>query len=356
MRHPGGASPQRPAKHSPEQGTVRIGSSLAVPAVLRSLGADPAVVLAEAGFDPKLFDDPDHLISNAARGRLFAHCVASTGCRHFGLLAGQRTNLYAFGLVGLLAKHAPDVGSALRSLVQGLHLHVRGAATNLEVNGGWAVMSYRIYQPNVEATDQVCDGALAVIVNIMRDLCDPDWKAAEVRFAHRKPEDVAPFRQFFQAPLVFDAEHNAVVFSADWLRHALPGADPEARRLLQKQIDALEARHSDDLPGQVLSLLGTALVAGHGTADQVAALFSMHSRTLNRRLNAFGTSFQKLRGEACFRLAGQMLELSELEVARIATALDYADASAFTRAFRRWSGTTPARWRAEHGAAAILTK
>jgi AraC-like DNA-binding protein len=329
---------------------------MAIPPVLTSLGADPAEVLAEAGFDPKLFDDPDNLISNAARGRLFAHCVARTGCKHFGLLVGQRTNLYAFGLVGLLAKYAPDAGSALRSLVNGLHLHVRGAATHLEVNGDWAVLSYRIHQPNVEATDQVCDGALAVIVNIMRDLCDPDWKPAEVRFAHRKPEDAGPFRQFFQAPLVFDAEHNAVVFSADWLRFALPDADPEARRLLQKQIDALEARHSDDLPGQVLSLLGTALVTGHGTADQVAAFFSMHSRTLNRRLNAFGTSFQKLRGEACFQIAGQMLELSELEVAQIAAALDYADASAFTRAFRRWSGTTPARWRAQHKAGVLLTE
>ena len=55
-------------------------------------------------------------------------------------------------------------------------------------------------------------------------------------------------------------------------------------------------------------------------------------------------------------IAGQMLELSELEGAQIATALGYADASAFTRAFRRWSGTTPARWRAQHKAGVLLTE
>jgi AraC-like DNA-binding protein len=81
----------------------------------------------------------------------------------------------------------------------------------------------------------------------------------------------------------------------------------------------------------------------------VAALFSMHSRTLNRRLNAFGTSFRDLVDEVRFEIARQMLEDSSMDVTQIADMLDYADASAFTRAFRRWSGATPARWRAERG-------
>jgi len=329
---------------------------LAVLDVLDSLGVDPAEVVTESGLDPKLFDDPDHVISLAARGRLFSHCVARTGCRHFGLLVGQRTNLNAFGLVGLLARFAPNVGAALRGLVSGLHLHVRGAATNLEVREGWAAMSYAIHAPNVESTDQVCDGALAVITNIMRSLCHPDWKAAEVWFGHRTPADARPFRRFFQAPLVFDAERYAVVFTADWLDRALPESNPEASRLLQKQIDALEARYGDDLPEQVRGLLRTALLTGHGNAEQIATFFSVHSRTLNRRLNAFGTSFQELRDEGCFEVARQMLELTTLEIAQIASALDYADASAFTRAFRRWSGTTPARWRVDRRARSLPRK
>ena len=72
----------------------------------------------------------------------------------------------------------------------------------------------------------------------------------------------------------------------------------------------------------------------------------MHSRTLSRRLEAFGTSYQALLDEGRFEIARQMLADTELEVGQIAAALDYADASAFTRAFRRWSGTTPGQWRA----------
>jgi AraC-like DNA-binding protein len=321
----------------------------AIPAVLRDLGADPAAVTAEAGLDLELFDDPDNLISYAARGRLLRRCVAATGCEHFGLLLGQRGSLSSLGLVGFLVQHSPDVGTALRNLVRYLHLHVRGAAPSVSTQGDIAMLGYDIYEPRVEATDQIEDGALAVEFNIMRSLCGPDWNPTEVRFIHRKPKDAGPFRRFFRAPLRFDAAQNVLVFSATWLTHRVSGAYPELRRLLQEQIDALDARYPDDFPEQVRSVLRSALLTGHTKADQVAALFSMHSRTLNRRLNAFGTSFQKLLDEGRFEIARQMLKDSEMKVSQIAASLDFADASAFTRAFRRWSGTTPAVWRSKVG-------
>jgi AraC-like DNA-binding protein len=327
---------------------VRIGTILALPSILRNLGVDPAEIVAEAGFDLTQFDDPDNRITYAARSHLIAHCAARTGCPHLGLLIGQQIDLHSLGLVGLLVKYSPDVGTALRNLVHFLHLHVRGAVTSLEAGDDSAILRYEIYQPGAEATAQVADGAVAAMFNMMRSLCGPDWKATEIRLAHRKPDDVRPFRSFFRAPLVFDAEQNAMIFAADWLNHRLPGTDPELRRLLLNQIDALEARHSDDFPGQVRSLLRTALVTGQARSDQVAALFSMHSRTLSRRLNDFCTSFQALLDEGRFEIARQMLEDSRTEVNQIAMALDYADASAFTRAFRRWSGTTPAQWRQNH--------
>jgi AraC-like DNA-binding protein len=181
----------------------------------------------------------------------------------------------------------------------------------------------------------------------VRNLCGPEWRPVEVLFAHRRPEDVRPFRRFFRAPLRFDAERTALVFSADWLKLRLPEADAELQKLLQEQIDALEARHGDEFPEQVRSVLRTGLLTGHARADQVAALFSMHSRTLTRRLDAFGTSFKALADEGRSEIAHQLLQNTKLDVSQIAASLDYADASAFTRAFRRWSGTTPAAWRAK---------
>jgi AraC-like DNA-binding protein len=345
-----GETQLRKAMKSTEEGTVRIGGLSAIPAVLRHLGADPAHVLGEVGFDLRFFDDPDNVITFAARGRIFGHCSARTGCSHFGLLVGQRTDASNFGLVGLLARYSPDVETALRSLVHFLHLHVRGAVASLTVDGGWAELRYDIHLPHLEAADQLGDGAAAAMFNIMRGLCHPAWKPAQVMLARRKPDDVRPYRQFFQAPVEFDADRYALVFTADWLRQPLSSNDPELRRLLQKQVDALQAQHPYEFPDQVRSVLRTALLTGHGKADQVAALFSMHSRTLSRRLTACGTSFQDLVDECGFALSRQLLEFSDLDVSQIAAALDYADASAFTRAFRRWAGNTPARWRVERKA------
>ena len=338
------------------ESVVRIGTLMALPAVLRSLGANPVEVLAEVGYDLTLFDDPDNRITYTARNHLFAHCVTRTSCQHLGLLIGRQTGLDSLGMVGLLVKYSPDVGTALRNLVRCLHLHVRGAVTSLETDGDTASLSYEIYQPGVEATTQIGDGAVAIMYNIMRTLCGPDWKPAEVRFAHRKPDDVRPFRQFFRSPLRFDTEQNAVVFAADWLDLRLTEADPELRRLLQQQIDVLEVTYGDDLPGQVRSVLRTALLTGHARSDQVAALFSIHSRSLSRRLKGFGTSFQELLDEGRFEIARQLLEDTRMEVSQIAMTLDYADASAFTRAFRRWSGTTPAQWREDRKTASLCMK
>jgi AraC-like DNA-binding protein len=338
------------------EGAVRIGGAIAVPAVLSSLGADTVAVCAEAGIDMALFDDPDNLISNADRIRLLNLCVTRTGCRHFGLLVGQRTGLPMFGMVGFLVQHSPDVGTALRNFVRYLHLHVRGAAPTLEVNGLRASFGYEIHQPRVDAVDQLADGALAAGCNILRALCGPEWMPVEILFAHPKPKDTRPFIRFFGAPLRFDAGQNAVVYPADWLNHRLPDADPELRRLLQKQIDALDTRHRTDFPEQIRSVLRSALLTGHAKSDQVAALFSMHSRTLHRRLVACGTSFQKLVDEGRYEIARQMLEDSKEEIREIAAALAYSGANAFTRAFRRWSGTTPTQWREDRTASLLRLK
>ena len=337
---------QQESRHWAGDTPVRVASVWAIPTVLRKLGADPDKVLAEVGLDTTTFDNPDNLISFAARSRLISHCVARTGCGHFGLLVGQEGGLHSLGLVGLLARQAPDVGTALQHIVRYFHLHAQGSMPGVAIEDGMAMMTFRVYQANTLAIDQIADGALAIEFNIMRTLCGPDWRAIEVRFAHHRPADVQPFRRFFGAPVRFEAERNAVVFAAEWLDRRTPGVDSELRLLLQQQIDALEVRHGDDFPARVRSALRSTLITDHSSADQVAKLFSMHSRTLNRRLRIAGTSFRELVDEIRFEIACQSLEYTSLDVNRIADLLNYADASAFTRAFRRWSGTTPALWRA----------
>jgi AraC-like DNA-binding protein len=349
---PGG----RTARRAVNPATLRVSAIAQVPEVLRNLGADPAEVCAAAGIDFALFDDPANLITFRAASHLYRVCTEKTGCPHFGLLKGQKSGLDGLGFVGLLAKCAPDVGTALRGLVRYMHLHIRGAVTSLEDSGRLAIFSYEICDPGAEATDQIADASLGTMFNIMAALCGPHWKPVEVRFAHRRPSEPAPFHRFFQAPLSFDTGDNSLVFAASWLRCPLPAVDPELSRLLRDHVAALEAHYRDEFPERVRSLLMTGLLTDHGSAEQVAKLLSMHSRTLHRRLAASGTHFRALVDECRYAIARQMLADTDSDVGEIAGMLDYADTSAFARAFRRWSGTTPSLWRRRDQPASPATR
>jgi AraC-like DNA-binding protein len=340
---------------SPHEVTVRISGIAAIPAVLEQLGADPDAVFARARVDRALFDDPANHIGIVTVGRLVRECINATGCEHFGLLVGQQGGPQSFGLIGLAVRYSPDVATALRRLGAYQHLYHGGQTIALEVHDDVALLRYAVTSPGVDALDQIDDGALAIFFNVFRSLCGPGWLPLEVRFAHRRPENLRPFVRFFQTTLAFDSEQSALVFSANWLRKSLPPVDPDLDRLLQQQIRRLEGIHGASFPDQVRGALRTGLLSGHSSAEQVAALFSMHRRTLTRRLATSGLSFAALVDEGRFEISRRMLEQTTLDVKRIAAALDYAEASAFSRAFHRWSGMTPTEWRARHRSEPGLT-
>jgi AraC-like DNA-binding protein len=310
---------------------------MAAPQVLESLGADVDAVLAEAGLTREQFDRPDNLISYESMSRLFVRGMAHTGCPHLGLLVDRQGGLHALGLVGLLVHTSRDVGTALRSLERHFHLRVRGADLILEVDGDTARMGHVVHG-EVPATEQIDDGALAEVYNVLRVLCGPDWQPVEIQLARRVPTDIRPYRRFFAAPLRFDADMHAVVFASRWLDRLLPPAEPELQGLLAREIARLENEHGDNFPAQVRSVLRASLATGEISAGNIAALFSMHERTLARRLDAFGTGLRDLLNEARHDAARQMLEGTALDVGHIAELLGYSRASVFTRAFRMWSG------------------
>lgn len=327
---------------------MRVGPVMTIPELLRSKGVDPTEVFAAAGIPLTLLDDPENTIPVRALGRLLTLCVERTGCPHFGLLTCSQAGPSSLGLVGFLVQHSPDVRSALRSLVTHLQLHDRGAVPTLSVQGGTVTMGYAVYQKNVESQEQIYDGAMAVARNIMRNLCGPSWRPTEVHLSRRRPADPTPYQRLFEAPVRFDAEQTALVFPETWLDHRLPGADPALHRFLQDQVEALEAQTGGAFVERLQRLLRAKIHAGECSASSVAEMLSLHPRTLHRRLQAGGTSFRTLLEEVRFQVARDLLDNADLPLSQVAGSLGYADASAFTRAFRRWAGTTPGRWRQQH--------
>ena len=321
-----------------EEASQRVGLLAGIPGLLRELGTDPAEVAASAGLDPDGLDTLENRIPFVAMGRLLHYCAVKTGCQHFALLVGQRTRLSHLGLPGQLARHSPTLGAAIRAFAVYEHLDSQGMATFLLEKDGVATIGPVVYQKGAEYGDQIYDLYIAATLSIMRELCGARWRPERVLFSHSMPTDAGPYRSAFQAPCQFNAERTALVFPATVLDHRLAGADLEQFRILETQAHA-----RDDL-GVVFRLRRTLRILLLGQAasgDQVATLLLMHHRTLNRRLKEEGTTFQELLDEVRFEAACQLLDTARIPITEIAVSLGYADISAFSRAFRRWSGATP---------------
>ena len=327
-------------------GVVRVGPLMSIPAVVQELGVDPEPLFESYGLDPDRFDDPDLRIPYLAASRLIARCAEATGCEHFGLLVGQRAGPSMLGLPGFMLRVAPDVRTALRDLVHHLDLHDEGGVPFVETAGEISLLGYAIHQPGASAAAQIYDIAAAIAFNIMRTLCGRDWRATEVMLSRRAPRDPARYQRFFQAPLRFDAEQTAIAFSSRWLDQPLAGADALLHRHLEAEASLMHARVDGGVTHGLRRLLRKTLGTQKLSIQLVARQLGMHERTLNRRLRAERTTFQRELGAVRYAAAQQLLDETAMTLAQVAAALEYADASAFSRAFKRWAGLTPAQWRA----------
>jgi len=338
--------PSRPLTVS-GPGETRVGAVLAIPEVLAEAGVAPQCAFARMGVDARLFEDPDNRIAFEALGNLLDACVALTGCRQFGLRVGERFDLNSFGALGQLMRQCATVGDAIRALVRHLHLHDRGAAPLLlATDPGCVVLGYSIYRRDTPAAAQIYDGAIAIANRVLRELCGPGWKALRVQFAHSPLGSTVPYRQAFGTSVHFDAEISAIVFASSWMERPIAGADPAAHASLAKAMRHAQADGPMRFAEHVQRVLHQMLPSGTASADAVARLFGIHERTLRRRLEEEGTSLQQLINDTRLELARQLLENTGLPVSRIALALQYSDANAFSRAFRGWARVSPMQWRA----------
>lgn len=325
---------------------VRIGPIFAIPALLTEFGIAPQRAFSKAGVDLGLFQDPDQRLGFDAVGRLLETCATLTNCGHFGLLVGARFDLKGFGAMGYLIRNSPTVGDGLRSLLLHLHLHDKGAApVLLTLESSCVVLGYSIYRHGTPATEHIYDAAIAIAHKIMRELCGSTWHPIRVQFSYRRPTRTAPYRQLFGASVQFDADVSGILFATSWLEKPIEGADATLHGIVAKAIREEEAKHPMSFTEQVEQVLHQMVLSGTATADSIAHLFGIHERTLRRRFEQEGKNLRKLINETRFELAQQLLQNTRIPVTEIAAALQYAEATAFSRAFRTWAGLSPREWR-----------
>jgi AraC-like DNA-binding protein len=249
---------------------------------------------------------------------------------------------------GLPVANSETVGRGLAALEAYLYVHDQGATPVIGRDGDTAYLGYEVMAPGIPGADQVTFGALAIGTNILRKLCGSSFRLQAVAIAYRAPADTSLFRSFFAAPVRFGAERNTLVFAARWLAMPIPAADPFLRRMLVERIQHEAASLGEPAADRVRRVMRSLVAGGRFSVASAAAAFGIDRRTLARRLSASGTSFRALLDEARHGEAQRLLRSTAVPMAEIASRLGYSDTATFTRAFRRWAGTSPRQWRTEN--------
>jgi AraC-like DNA-binding protein len=342
-----GASVAAAAATTPA-GTVRIGPLQPALDLLREHGADPAAVLAACGLPADGLDVADQRIPLRTAACLFQQGAWVTGRAEFGLLVGQRFELWRAGVLGELMRHAPSVGTALQLLSRYFHLQDRGSVPYLRrVDDGHVALGYAIHDGAMPGAGLAYDAVLAMAATTLRALCGPSFRLVEVRLAHGRPPRRLPYRQCFGAPVVFDASHSELCFEARWLGVPVAGAEPPALDAARCLARGAEMRDPLAWTERACAAARTLVMRGELSGAQLARALGLHPRTLRRRLGEEGTGVRAIFDAVRCSLARELLQQTQLPLHEIASTLGFAEASAFVRAFRSWAGSTPGRWRAQ---------
>jgi AraC-like DNA-binding protein len=188
---------------------------------------------------------------------------------------------------------------------------------------------------------------MAALVQFARDITDAKVTPVALHFVELAPADVAPYAQMFGCPVLFQQSATRLIFDASLLQLPLRRADPALAAMLEQQVQALFAAlpQQDALEKDLRLAILHRLPLGEPALDGIAQDLHLSGRTLRRRLQQRGWSFRVLLDDTRWRLAQDYLRDGRLALPEVALLLGYSEQSAFSRAFLRWSGITPKRWR-----------
>lgn len=315
----------------------------------RQEGVDPASCLVGSAIGLEALEQRNAQIEAWQELAVIRNLIQSAGRPGLGVLTGQRYHLTSLGLLGftMLASHSLEHAFTTLSRFQRLALTLCPLRAEETPEGVWSLFDDSVLP--LDARAFVVERGVSATVSIASELLQAPLKPLAVEFAMPEPDDLSPYRDAFDCPIRFAAGRNGVLVAHADLRRELPQAQDDARErgeLLCEQACAALSLNLGATPTvravQQLLIRDSASLLDAATA---ALRLGISERTLHRRLAAEGQSYQTL-GESIRRqLAEQLLADSQLDIHGIAQRLGYAEAASFSRAFSRWTGLSPGRWR-----------
>lgn len=276
------------------------------------------------------------------------------------LLFGEASRLQDISIVGLIGEASETTEEARRQINRYARLMLDedggggGGSDHLELvrEGGkvWLKYTSQLYADN----RLLAESAFA------RNICGarehfgathdfarwPYPKA--VHFTHEEPSYRAEYDRVFGVPLVFGSHMNALLMDEEFLSIRLPRANRYVFGVLSEHAEGLlrNLEGSKSTRGRVESLLMPILHTGEASMDVIAGKMGVSRPTLFRRLKAEGVTFEKVLDELRRELALHYLGGRKVSVNETAYLVGFSDPAAFSRAFKRWTGTSPRAMRA----------
>lgn len=301
-------------------------------------------VLKGASLNWRVIENPRLKIRQQSSIRAMTLASRILGNPLFGLELGQAMQPVDWGLIGRYVADAPDLGSMMRRTIRSIKYHQTHGIFAASMNENEVSWSYRLSDGSVEEAH--IDHVLATLPNLVRICAGDDWKPKRVDVQYQEVAWRRQIENFFDAPVRFGQERNAIVFDAELLHLRRPQPENNLPNFTLKDLRQMVAHRPSAKPEYaVLAEIRLALPEGDTTIDRIAFKLGTSKRSLQRNLNQDGASFRDLVARARMLEATDMIRHTKTSLTDIAHILGYSDQPNFNRAFQKWTEMTPGQYR-----------
>jgi AraC-like DNA-binding protein len=311
-------------------------------------GADERQLLFGTGITVAMLTNGEARISYEQFGALAQNALRLTGNPALGVDFGRRIHLSHLGVLGLLLMSSATVDQAFDAGLKYYRTLAPAWDLTLQVNHPIAVLTAREAIARNPYRVFATETLLMAVEGFARHLI-PDYQQAihEVRLPFAEPAHSAVYQRVFNRPLRFGCEQTEVIFDAQMLTRPLASADCITAAWAERQCaaQAPDATRDIGLIAQVRALL-CASPGEYPSLEKIARTLQTSTRSLRRSLRDMNTSYQELLDNVRRAQAIEYVSATDLPCERIAKDLSFSDARSFRRAFQRWTGTSPSKFRA----------
>lgn len=317
-----------------------------------SLGVDRSFILKQNKLSEQLINDPKSrlgLVTLMKVGNTIIHLAREPA---LGLIAGKASVITSLGYPGLLAMSASTLGEALEMITrfEPLTSRCNRGQSGVDVVDGKPTMTFYSIAPYNEYNLFVVDRVLSSFHFLIPWLTGQEDLVTEVHFEFEAPTYADKYRQFFNCPVKFATESNSLelVESALEIPVIFHNRSLFDSLLITCEQLLAELSQTETIGQMVQKALGPMLHEGNPSLESVAQELRMQPWTLRRRLSDQDLSFHNILEDMRKDLAINYVKNPKLSFGEIAYRMGFSSASAFQRAFKRWTGTTAGEFRKKH--------